>query len=65
MEEIIGGWIGNKVTVTLQGSGITPPVSFEGKLLNVGDGGLLLELDRGQTFVPEHSVLHVSLLGNN
>ena len=62
MQEIIGKWVGEKVSVTLKVGGIATAVSFDGKLLNVGDGGLLLELAKGQTFVPEHAILHVSLL---
>jgi hypothetical protein len=64
MEEIIGSWIGHTVSVTLKVGGIATAVTFEGKLVNVGDGGLLLELAKGQTFVPEHSILHVSLLNS-
>jgi hypothetical protein len=62
MQEIIGKWVGESVTVTLKVGGIATAVSFEGKLLNVGDAGLLLELAKGKTFVPEHAILHVSLL---
>lgn len=62
MQELIGKWVGEKVSVTLQAGSLATGVSFEGKLLNVGDAGLLVELSKGQTFVPEHSILHVSLL---
>lgn len=62
MQEIIGGWVGKTVSVTLKVGGIATAVSFDGKLINVSDGGVLLGLPKGQTFVPAHSILHVSLL---
>ena len=60
MREFIAGWVGQTVSVTLQ-----TPVTLEGRLVQAGDAGLLLQLAKGQTYIPLPSILHVSLLDRN
>lgn len=65
MQELIADWVGKTVSVTLKAGGIATAVTIEGKLLNIADEGALLELAKGQTFVPVASILHISLLNKN
>lgn len=62
MELIIGEWVGKTVSVKLKVGGMASPVTIEGKLINVGTSGVLVELAKGRTFVPIASILHISLL---
>jgi hypothetical protein len=34
---------------------------MEGKLVQVGEAGMMLELPQGRTFVPISAILHISL----
>jgi hypothetical protein len=72
MVEIIGEWTGKVVVVALRvGGGMSAhkQATLEGKLLKVGESGVLLELPKDrtfvppkdQTFVPINAILHVSL----
>jgi hypothetical protein len=60
MQEIIAGWVGKSVSVTLQRG--SAAVTLDGKLLQVNDAGVLLQLPKGQTYVPVAGILHVSRL---
>jgi hypothetical protein len=62
MREMIAGWVGKSVSVTLHVGGLATAVTLDGKLVQVSDAGVLLQLPKGQTFVPVASILHVSLL---
>ncbi len=62
MKSVIGNWVGNVVSLTLKVGGIATAVTIEGKMLNVSEAGILLEMPKGQTFVPVASILHVSLV---
>ena len=62
METFIGDWVGKSVSVTLGIGGLATAVTVEGKLIKVGEPGVLLELPKGRTCVPLASILHVSLL---
>jgi hypothetical protein len=62
MRDMIASWVGMAVSVTLRLGGAAAAVTLDGTLLQVGDAGVLLQLPRGQTFVPVASILHVSLL---
>jgi hypothetical protein len=62
MRDLISDWMGKAVTVTLQSGGLATAVRVDGTLLRVSDAGVLLQLPKGQTFVPVASILHVSLL---
>jgi len=64
VETLIGSWVGRTVTVTLKVGGIAGAVKVEGRLVRVGDAGVVLEMAKGQTFVPIGSTLHVSLLAS-
>ena len=55
----ISKWVGTNVYVTLR---TTMPTPLQGKLVEVDDTGVLLELPKGQTFIPLTSILHISLL---
>jgi hypothetical protein len=58
----IAEWVGKVVSVTLRVGGIASAVTLGGKLLQAEEAGVLLDLPKGQTFVPMTSVLHISLL---
>ncbi len=62
MRDIISDWTGKAVSVTLHAGGLATAVRMDGTLLRVSDAGVLLQLPKGQTFVPVASILHVSLL---
>ncbi len=55
----ISKWVGTNVYVTLR---TTMPTPLQGKLVEVDESGILLELPKGQTFIPLTSILHISLL---
>lgn len=55
----ISKWVGTNVYVTLR---TTMPTPLQGKLVEVDDTGILLELPKGQTFIPLTSILDISLL---
>ncbi len=65
MESIIGDWVGKQVSVTLHAGGIATPVTVEGKMINVGGPGALVESPKGRTFVPVASILYINLLNAN
>jgi hypothetical protein len=66
MESLIGEWAGKVVSVALRlGGGFTAAGAaiLEGKLVQVGEAGVMLELSKkGRTFVPISAMLHISLL---
>ena len=59
MTKSIASWVGKNVDVTLR---IFIGVRFKGKLMEVDESGILLEMPKGQTFIPVTSILHISLL---
>lgn len=62
--DLIREWTGQAVAVVLRVGGGFPAhkqSTLEGKLLNVSETGLLLELPKEKTFVPVSAILHVSL----
>lgn len=65
MELLIGDWIGNVVSVGLRvGGGYTPSGAslLEGKLLQIGEAGIVLEIPKkGRTVVPTSAMLYMSL----
>ena len=50
-------WVGVHVTIALRS---TITVSVHGVLREIDEGGVLLEVPRGHTFIPMTSVLHIS-----
>lgn len=56
---LIKDWIGKKVHVTLRS---TVPVSMEGTLSNADESGIMVEIEKGKTFVPITSILHISMV---
>ncbi|MFN0018169.1 MAG: hypothetical protein ACKVP0_07920 [Pirellulaceae bacterium] len=74
MESLIGEWTGKIVCVSLRLGGGTEVVhksaALEGKLVQVGETGVMLDLPKGNkffpisglTFVPISAVLHIRLL---
>ena len=58
MKEIMGDWVGEHVWVTLRL--FLGASRMKGKLSKVDESGVLLELPKGQTFVPLTSILHIS-----
>jgi hypothetical protein len=65
MREIIANWIGKRVHLTTRVGGLAGGVSQQGQLVQVSDGGVLLQLEKGQTFFPVSAILHISLLDGN
>jgi len=64
MGSLIGEWAGKVVSVTLRLGGGWPgsgAAMLEGKLVQVGEAGVILELPKGRTFVPISAILHISL----
>lgn len=65
MQSLIGEWAGKVVSVALRvGGGYaaeTKAAMLEGKLVQVGEAGVMLELPEGRTFVPISAILHISL----
>ncbi len=65
MESLIGEWVGKEVRVMLRlGGGWAEDHKtsmLKGKLIQVGDTGVMLELPKGRTFVPATAILHISL----
>ncbi len=72
MAELIGEWTGKVVVVALRvGGGMSAhkQAILEGKLLKVGESGVLLDLPKdrtfvpptAQTFIPISAILHISL----
>ena len=65
MESVIGEWEGQVVSVALRLGGgwtATGAAILEGKLVQVGEAGVMLELPKkGRTFVPISAMLHISL----
>ena len=59
MDSLIQEWIGKEVYVKTVG--LLSPTT-KAKLLKVDPSGVMLELPKGQTFVPMTAVLHISLL---
>jgi len=62
MREIIASWIGKQVQLTTRVGGLAGGVAQQGKLVQVSDGGVLLQMGKGQTFFPVTAILHISLL---
>jgi len=58
---LIGEWVGKKVSVALRLGGIAGAVTLNGKLVQIGDAGVMLELPGGRTFVPVTVILHICL----
>jgi len=56
MKDMIGDWVGEDVWVTLR---VFIGVWMKGKILKVGDSGILLEQPKGHTFVPLTSIIHI------
>jgi len=61
MQSIISEWIGKDVSVVLLNSHWTSEGKQQGKLIGVDSVGLLLEVPKGQAFVPLTSVLQISV----
>ena len=64
MQSLIGEWTGKMVSVALRlggGFGANTGSALEGKLLQVDDAGVMLELPKGRTFVPTSAILYISL----
>lgn len=64
MALLIGEWAGKVVSVALRlGGGFagSKEAMLEGKLVQVGEAGVMLELPKGRTFVPISAILHISL----
>lgn len=53
--------MGKTVSLSLRLWGLSWGVTLKGKLLEVGESGVLIELPKGQTFIPVSSILHVTL----
>lgn len=66
MGSLIGEWAGKVVSVALRlGGGFaaeSKSAMLEGKLVQVEEAGVMLELAKGQTFIPLSAILHISLL---
>jgi hypothetical protein len=64
MKSLIGEWAGKVVSVALRlEGGFSAPgaTMLEGKLVQVEEAGVMLELPKGLTFVPTSAILHISL----
>jgi hypothetical protein len=59
MKNLIAKWIGTKVFVTLRS---TMPTPIQGILIAADETGIMLEMPKGDTFIPATSILHVSLM---
>jgi hypothetical protein len=59
MKQLIAKWIGKTVQVTLR---TTMPTPVEGVLIDADEFGIMLELPKGDTYIPATSILHISLL---
>jgi len=64
MREIMETWVGRHVHLTQRVGGLFGVVRQQGKLVQVSEGGILLQLPYGQTFFPINGILHISLLDN-
>jgi hypothetical protein len=62
MKEIIASWVGKQVHLTTRVGGLPGAVPQQGKLVQISDGGVLLQMEKGQTFFPVTAILHISLL---
>jgi hypothetical protein len=62
MKNLLADWIGKKVHVTLRASMPTPLL---GVLIESDESGIMLELQKGRTFIPVTSILHVTLLNES
>ncbi len=58
MSKLLAEWIGQRVTITLRSSIV--PVTYQAKLLDADQDGIMLELPKGNTFVPMTSIMHIS-----
>ncbi|MDD8042199.1 MAG: hypothetical protein QM518_16050 [Verrucomicrobiota bacterium] len=65
MESLIGEWVSKDVSVMLRlgggWAGGHKTSMLKGKLIQVGDSGVMLELPTGLKFVPVTAILHISL----
>ena len=65
MNSVIGAWEGKVVSVALRLGGgwhASGGAMLEGKLIQVGQAGVMLDLPKtGRTFVPLSAMLHISL----
>ena len=64
MASMIDEWAGKIVSVALRlggGWAASGAAMLEGKLVQVGEAGVMLELPKGRTFVPISAILHISL----
>jgi hypothetical protein len=62
MKNLVAKWIGKTVQVILR---TTMPVPVEGILIDADEFGIMLELPKGDTFIPATSILHMSLLAGS
>jgi len=62
MGSMIGEWAGKVVSVALRLGGGFASAMLEGKLVQVEEAGVMLDLPKGRTFVPISAILHISLL---
>ena len=62
MKNLVAKWIGKSVHVTLRTSMPTP---IQGILIDADEFGIMLELPKGDTFIPVTSILHMSLLAQS
>ena len=61
MRSIIGEWVGKVVSVALRLGGGFAAAMLEGKLLQVEEAGVMLELPKGRMFGPIAAILHITL----
>ena len=59
MKNLLAKWIGKTVHVTLRA---TMPTPIQGILIAADESGIMLELPKGDTFIPVTSILHLSLM---
>ena len=59
MKNLLSKWIGKKVHVTLR---TAMPVPVEGVLIDADELGIMIELAKGDSYIPATSILHISLL---
>ena len=59
MKNLVGEWIGKIVHVKLRAPVPTP---LEGALLKADESGILIEMPKGQTFVPITAILHITVV---
>jgi hypothetical protein len=59
MKDMIAGWVGQTVLVSIYtGSVFFPTTNIVGTLLQVGDSGILIKLASGETSYYPHATIH-------